>query len=300
MNLQHLRYFVTLAKLEHYTRASEELNITQPSLSYAISVIEEELNVKLFEKNGRNIYLTKTGKMFLGFVEASLNRLDTGADLMRKIGNGEGKIELAFLQILGTHFIPELVQAYLQQRQKKQMSFQFHSGVTTQIIKGIKDQTYDAAFCSFAEEPMVDFYPVAKQELVLIVPEGHRLAKRDVIDLQETLPYPQIIFSKTSGLRPVVDALFDKIDGTYKTAYEVEVDTVIAGLVANNFGIAVVPDMPVLNSLTVKKIQIINPQCERLVYLAVPNNRYIPPIVTDFKCFVLQYVQNRINKPLEF
>ena len=65
MNLYHLRYFVTLAHLEHYTKAAENLSITQPSLSHAISLLENELGVALFEKEGRNIVLTKYGKIFL-------------------------------------------------------------------------------------------------------------------------------------------------------------------------------------------------------------------------------------------
>lgn len=65
MNLYHLRYFVTLAHMEHYTRAADLLAITQPSLSHAISSLESELGVKLFKKNGRNVTLTKYGKSFL-------------------------------------------------------------------------------------------------------------------------------------------------------------------------------------------------------------------------------------------
>ena len=62
MNLYHLRYFVTLAHLEHYTKAAEILAITQPSLSHAIASLEKELGVKLFEKEGRNVVLTKCGQ----------------------------------------------------------------------------------------------------------------------------------------------------------------------------------------------------------------------------------------------
>ena len=59
MNLNQLIYFVTLARLEHVTRASEKLNIAQPSLSKAISGLEQELGVDLFEKQGRNVVLTQ-------------------------------------------------------------------------------------------------------------------------------------------------------------------------------------------------------------------------------------------------
>ena len=80
MNLYHLRYFSTLAHIEHYTKAADILAITQPSLSYAISTLEEELGVKLFEKNGRNVTLTKYGKVFLNDVEEVLNRLDSSVN----------------------------------------------------------------------------------------------------------------------------------------------------------------------------------------------------------------------------
>lgn len=58
MNLQHLRYFLVLADLEHYTDAAKRLHITQPTLSHAIATLEEEVQVPLFKKQGRNIILT--------------------------------------------------------------------------------------------------------------------------------------------------------------------------------------------------------------------------------------------------
>lgn len=60
MNLYHLRYFSTLAHIEHYTKAADILAITQPSLSYAISTLEEELGVKLFEKMAEMSLLPNT------------------------------------------------------------------------------------------------------------------------------------------------------------------------------------------------------------------------------------------------
>ena len=101
MNLYHLRYFSTLAHIEHYTKAADILAITQPSLSYAISTLEEELGVKLFEKNGRNVTLTKYGKVFLNNVEEVLNRLDSSVNSLKLAGKGEGCIDVVFLRTLG-------------------------------------------------------------------------------------------------------------------------------------------------------------------------------------------------------
>ena len=73
MNLFHLRYFVKLAHTKHYTRAAEELCITQPSLSHAINQLENELGLPLFERTGRNTELTRFGEQFLETAESALS-----------------------------------------------------------------------------------------------------------------------------------------------------------------------------------------------------------------------------------
>ena len=64
MNLAQLSYFRHLAKIQHYTRASEELHISQSALSHSIASLEDELGCSLFRKEGRNVYLTDDGRLF--------------------------------------------------------------------------------------------------------------------------------------------------------------------------------------------------------------------------------------------
>ena len=113
MNLFYLRYFVTLARVKHYTRAAEQLCITQPSLSHAISQLENELGVPLFEKSGRNTTLTRFGEEFLVCAEHTLSTLDAGVSSIRKSARGEGLIRLGFLRTLGVEFIPRLAAGFL-------------------------------------------------------------------------------------------------------------------------------------------------------------------------------------------
>ncbi len=77
----------------------------------------------------------------------------------------------------------------------------------------------------------MDFTPVSQQDLVLIVPGGHPLAKHHTVDLADTLDYPYIFFGPGSGLRHVVDGMFKKLGAAPTLAYEVTEDQVIAGLV---------------------------------------------------------------------
>ena len=79
MNLLHLRYFTELAHTLHYTRAAERLCITQPSLSHAITQLETELGVPLFEKSGRSTRLTRFGEQFLDCVEQFYAQIDEAA-----------------------------------------------------------------------------------------------------------------------------------------------------------------------------------------------------------------------------
>ncbi|MCI6737037.1 MAG: LysR family transcriptional regulator [Intestinibacter sp.] len=289
MNLYHLRYFVTLAKLEHYTKAAEELCITQPSLSHAISLLEKELGVTLFQKEGRNIALTKCGKIFLERVQESLKILDDSILELKSISNGEGYIDLGFLRTLGTNFVPKLTKNYIESNKDKKINFNFFTETTTSdLIKSLKEQKYDMIFCSKCEkEKNIEFIPVSTQKLVLIVPSDHPLSEYDSVTLEQTIEYPQIVFSQKSGLRSIIDNLFDTIGKKPIIAYEIEEDQVIAGLVSNNFGIAIVPYMPILKFMNVKTIDISSPTWERNFYLALLKDKTLTPIAENFKSFVI-------------
>ncbi len=290
MNLYHLRYFVTLAHLEHYTKAAEILTITQPSLSHAISSLEKELGVKLFEKDGRNIVLTKCGQTFLTDIEQSLDTLDSSVKRLRLAGRGEGRIDIGMLRTL-SDTVPKYVKDFLDIHPSKNIQFYFHTStnLTSDIIRDLKDRRYDIAFCSRMEnEPSIDFVPVDRQELVLIVPNGHPLADHDTIDLRETLPYPQICFSHHSGLRPVIDKLFEQSGGRPKADFFLEEEQAIAGLVSAGLGIAVVPRMSILHYMPVKMIEITEPAWERVIYMAILKNVYQAPVVQNLKAYIIE------------
>ena len=294
MNLYHLRYFATLAHLEHYTKAAEILSITQPSLSHAISSLEKELGVKLFEKDGRNVVLTKCGQAFLVDVDQALAMHDSRVNKLQMTGLWEGRIDIAELRVLSSTVVPNFVKGFLDSSSNKKIDFYFHSstGLTSDMIQGLKERKYDIAFCSKMDnEPLIEFTPVAKQELVLIVPKEHPLESKTSIDLKESLAYPHIVFSKRSGLRQVIDKLFEKCGGYPEIAYSMEEDQGVAGLVGAGFGIAVVPKMPILSYMPVSIIEIATPSWERLFYMATLKNVYQAPVVMNFKKYVTEHAE---------
>ncbi|MDR4947888.1 LysR family transcriptional regulator [Neobacillus cucumis] len=298
MNLKHLEYFRVLAKVEHYTIAAEQLSIAQPSLTYAISELEKELGVYLFEKTGRNIRLTKYGSIFLEYVDQSLKSLDEGQKKITDlVSPHNGKIDLSFIYTLGSRFVPTMVKDFLSMDEHKDISFSFSQGTTKNIIDGLKSDKYDLAFCSYLEDQHdIDFIPLIKQDLVLVVPSDHPLANYTSIDLKDTEPYPFVYFDKGSGLRRLIDGLFNDVQITPKIAYEVEEDSAAIGLVSMNYGIALLPDIWMLKHFNVKVLPIINPPYERYIYLASVKNKYLSPVVHLFRDFAKQYCKVKSGK----
>ena len=291
MNLSQLKYFVTLARLEHYTKAAEELEITQPSLSYAMSLLEQELGTKLFQKQGRNVGLTKYGKFFLEYARESLRILELGIEKTQEMtGQTRGVIDLAFIYTLGSEFVPEMVGDFLRLHEELDVQFKFTVGNTVELIQGLKEEKYDVAFCSMIEkESGIEFVPVGIEKLVVVVPKGHPLSGKDQVDLEEAAAYPQVYYTKESGLRPTIDRLFEIARIRPKIAYEIEEDGAMAGLVAQNFGIAIMPDIPILRNLNVEVLELRSPQLKRQIYMATSKENYQTPMVKKF----VEYVRKK-------
>ena len=168
------------------------------------------------------------------------------------------------------------------------IQFTFHTGVTKSLLDGLANRKFDLVFCSKPPAKLnLTAIRVQKQDLVLIVPKDHPLSSQHSIDLSETAPYPQIFFDESSGIRPVVDQMFEQIGIEPHIAYETEEDQVIAGLVAQGFGIAVVPYMDLLLKLNLKILQINSPSCERDLFMVNDENMFMPPAVRQFRQFVL-------------
>lgn len=288
MNLDHLRYFVKLSELRHYTRAAEQLCISQPSLSHAISQLESELGVPLFEKSGRNTVLTRYGEEFLECAQRSLGILDAGMESLQRSAKGEGVVRLGFLRTLGVDFIPKLTSDFIAADPNSGVEFSFHSDLSSGLIDGLLQHKFDLVFCSEPEKSLgLTATPVTSQKLVMIVPNGHPLADRESIGLAETLGYPAVWFAKGSGLRKVVDGMYEQVGGKPISVVETEEDEVIAGLVAAGFGIAVVPDMDMLHKLDISVLEITSPPYHRDFFMAWDDSVFMSPAAQRFRSFVL-------------
>ncbi len=292
MNLDHLRYFEVLASTEHYGRAAEILSVSQPNLTYAITQLEEELGVALFEKKGRRVYLSRPGEEFLNTVKTSLDILDAGKRTVEEYGEKGSCIFIGTIRTLGTTLVPSLMKNYKETMPNVKFSLHSENGFSDSILKAVEDGRLDYGFTSIPGDPAhFESIPFQPTKMVVITPEDHPLSEKTEVKLEETIPYPQICFSRKAGLRKVVDNLFFEINSYPKIEMESEEDDVISGLVVAGFGIAVVPYSPLLRSLPLSVIELTDPEGIRTAYLSRLRGKKLPPSSESFWNYIVKEVK---------
>lgn len=297
MNLRHLVFFRELARTQHMARAAENLGISQPSLSYAIKKLEAELGVPLFEPDGRNIRLTPLGKIYLTYINDSLRKLHDGNTLIKELINpNEGHVSLGFTYTLGQRLVPELLTAFKQASENQKISFSLGQSYSAQLLQGLIDEKYDIVLSSYVSKlgdqdttHLFKFYPIVRQEIKLAVPVNHPLAKKKHVVLADLENYPMIIFSQNSGLRPLIDKILAQKQVKPKITYQIEEDHTIAGFVKYGLGIALIPNLPQLDTRKVTLKTLADNHLEHELFLVIKQDHFLTPSVQRFEKFTRDY-----------
>lgn len=286
MNYNFLRYFSALAHMQHYTKAAELLGISQPSLSNAISNMESELGAYLFEKQGRNVRLTKYGKRYLEYVDKSLSLLEAGKkDLDSMVNLENGRIQLGFIASVSATLVAPIMAAFLQ----RHAGVRFHclEGTSYQLLEDLEQEKFDIVICSQkTENPNIRFQPLWEQGMTVIVPEGHPLSVKDGVNLSDLSKYPIIYYDQSAGTRPLLDNMFKQEGCAPNIVCEVGTDFSMAGMVESGIGISIVCDTEMIRLFRVKKLPLQCPSYTRTIYMATPQNSFVGAAPLEFAKFL--------------
>lgn len=290
MNLSQLYYFRKLAQLQHYTKAAKELYITQPSLSDSISSLEQELGLSLFQKEGRNVKLTKYGKEFYEYVDAALNELDKGIAVAKsKSGLLGGVIDLGCIPTILGDYVPSVLTRYREIYPK--VSFNIYQGHTLRLLDGLKKGTYDVAFCSKTEDTELEFIPILAQRLILVVRADHPLAQKESVMLEELSDYSLTTYRETIPIGKIVRTVLRNKGVEASFSYDDEIS--IGGVVMATNQAAIAADTPYLSQFGyIKKIIISDiPEDTRLVYMVYSKKNYMTKATEDFMEFLVKHAR---------
>lgn len=277
MTLLQLRYFETLARVLHYTRASQELNISQPSLSYAMNELELELGVKLFGKDNRRITLTVFGERFLPYVHQALATVDEGVALVQKMScEAPQTVRIGYVQSLSSSFVPAIVQDIHEKLDNSKLSFQFSEDTSSSVFDMLKNNEIDMALC-MNRDAWAESVPVMRQPLYLAVSVNHPLAGSTVVTPGDFLREPLVMLDKRNSLRARLDQLLEQNNIIPHIAFEVRSCNTALQYVALNMGVSVLPHVPAMDDERVYVIPIFDDgkEISRTVFLSWVKNHQL-------------------------
>lgn len=291
MNLQQLEYFKVIAETKNFTVSSNILSVTQPALSKAISKLEKELDVKLFERDGRNIKITEFGNEFLKYAENALNEIDRGKDRLREMKSSEDRtISISSTYCIGSTFIPFLISSFF--NTKIRLKFNINNQSPADMLKDINNKKIDFGFMAYHEEisryPEIESVLVRKEEYVLIVPKNHSLANKEEVWLKDLEDEYFIVYNDKACDKKISYSEF--IGYTPKISAEPTEAAVLSGLVAAGAGIAIIINTPILDTSRLSVIKIKDDIGYKNIYMAWNKNAYMNNAKKEFKEYALKLI----------
>ena len=288
MTLNQLRYFQAVARLQNFRAAAEELYISQPSLSRSIDSLEEELGVVLFEKAGRGISLTGSGRLLLEYTNRIIEECDIAVYKMKELSTTGGRIDIGYVFPLANYYIPHKVRSFLDLPGNEHVTFGFTQNRTSSIIRDIKNGKLDVGFCAYSEnEEELEFVPLLKQEMVIITSLEHPLAERDDLSLHELANYPVIGYDRISGLGGYTNRLYKNVGIKPEIVCECSDENSIQALVREQFGIALVARVDILNEKYLKIHHVSDADLVHYVNVVWLKNHYLMPATKRFIDFMI-------------
>lgn len=298
MTLQQLRYFVETARTLHYTKAAKQLNISQPSLSYAISQLSKKLGVQLFKKEGIKVSLTEYGEAFLPYAESALNILAQGeAQLNRMLEPSNGSINLGYIYTVSFDAIPHLIDDFYAYQGNRNINFNLQVNMTNLLIKQLMEGSLDVVMAPSTgiENASIESIPVFEQELYLVVYNNHPLAKYASVNIDDFKNEKFIMIKKETDLFLQTDSLFKKYGITPKVFFEVDECNSMASFVGAQLGIAIMPIIPSLNDYNITAVPFEDGSVHRTISILWNNKARHTPA---FKNFLDYCISSKSNKPI--
>jgi DNA-binding transcriptional LysR family regulator len=283
-----LRQFAAVASAEHLTRAAEQLGVPQPTLSRTIAHLESDLGVPLFTRPGRNIRLTRHGRVLTDAAERALAILDDALDQVTgEADPAHGRVAFAFLHTLGTDVVPRLLRDFRTEYPAIRFALVQDTSreMLGQLLAGVVDICLTVPVPASAN---VRSESLDEQRVDLVVPAGHPLARRQAIRLAEAAGEDFICTLPSNSLRIITDELCEAAGFVPRIVFESEQVATIRGLVGAGLGVALLPAGTELDP-AVTSVRITRPKAARTICVNWMADRELTAPVAEFRDFLLRY-----------
>ncbi len=265
---RRLQVFYTVARLLSFTKAAEELHMTQPAVTFQVRQLEEYFNTRLFDRTHNRISLTEAGQKVYEYAGGIFELYNEMENVVKEMtGNIGGSITIGASTTIAEYMLPSLLGDF----RKKYDEVVIHLKVsnTEGIVTMVENNVIDLGV---VEAPVSNKNLVVetcrRDKLVGIVPVNHPLARKKTVALKEIMKYPFICREEGSGTREVIEDYVcraDECSDGLKIAMELGSPEAVKGAVEAGMGISIVSEATIEKELklgTLAKVEL-DPPMER-------------------------------------
>lgn len=249
MNLQHLRYFLAVARTGGFTPAAREMHVTQPTVSSGVSELERSLGVQLFNRDSRHVALTTDGRLLMSYAIQVEDLLEEARERLerRDLEPGEG-FQFGAIDAAVIYLLPEILKEYM--RSYPGVALKTQVAPSRYLVEDLLMNRSEFALIHLPfSHPKIETVPIYRDEMPLVVGSGHRFAHRDEVDLAAVVEEPLILFHADSVSRKVVDEKLAEAGLELGAVMELRSPEAMRKLVEAGVGISFLPQLTVRESL---------------------------------------------------
>ena len=251
MTLTELRYVVAVAREKHFGRAAEACFVSQPTLSVSIKKLEEELDVRIFERGASEVTTTPLGEEIVRQAQAVIEQAAAIREIAKRNKDPlTGPLRLGVIYTIGPYLLPELVRQAIER--VPQMPLMLQENFTARLLDMLRTGELDAAIMAepFPEAGLA-IAPLYDEPFLVAVPSGHPLAQREAIQAEALKAEKMLLLGTGHCFRdhvlevcPEYARFASNAEGMRKTFEGSSLET-IKYMVASGMGITVVPQLSV-------------------------------------------------------
>ncbi len=199
MEIAQLRSFLKIAEHRNFTRAAEECGVSQPALSQQIARLEEELGCAVFERQGRQVKLTEAGELLRRRAEQILVLVDDTSREIRDDGE-TGRVVVAAIPTIAPYLLPRVLKTFHEQYPKARVVV--NEEVTEDLLKRCTPGRCRSGHPGVAgrDAPIWKCAPLFDEELLVVLPAGHRLAVHDALSIEDIRGEPFVLLDEAHCL----------------------------------------------------------------------------------------------------
>jgi DNA-binding transcriptional LysR family regulator len=248
MDFDQLETFIEVSRLSSFSRAAEKRFRTQPAISSQIRSLEEEVGAQLLDRSGGKVSLTASGKLFLKFAEETLNARKAAVTAIAETERvPRGEIVVGANEGTCLHVLPEVFANF--KRQYPDVSISINRADYSRILESVIDNTVDFGVVSLpVSDNRLTSVPIHKDELVLISPPKHPLARLKSASAADIAQYP-LVMPKVGHTRDALDDLFHRHKLKPRYAMELDSSELLKRFVAANVGVGFISKSNVLEDV---------------------------------------------------